>query len=93
MAYKTAIASFLFSCCNNFWWCLNNVAKGIARDELPYVMHMLNEVVRSELHETIISGHNMDSTCLPVRKVSISKNICRRNYTRNTPLPIPVAII
>jgi len=27
-----------YSCCNNFWWCLNNVAKGIARDELPYVM-------------------------------------------------------
>ena len=41
---------FYYSCCNNFWWCLNNVAKGIARDELPYVMHMLNEVVRPELH-------------------------------------------
>ncbi|MGE5654374.1 MAG: aminoglycoside 6-adenylyltransferase, partial [Bacillota bacterium] len=42
-----------YSCCNNFWWCLNNVAKGIARDELPYVMHMLNHVVRSELHDMI----------------------------------------
>jgi aminoglycoside 6-adenylyltransferase len=42
-----------YSCCNNFWWCLNNVAKGIARDELPYVMKMLNEVVRSELHDMI----------------------------------------
>jgi len=41
------------SCCNNFWWCLNNVAKGIARDELPYVMHMFNEVVRAELHDMI----------------------------------------
>jgi len=41
------------SCCNNFWWCLNNVAKGIARDELPYVMHMLNECVRAELHDMI----------------------------------------
>lgn len=41
---------FFYSCCNNFWWCLNNVAKGIARDELSYVMHMLNEVVRAELH-------------------------------------------
>jgi len=40
-----------YSCCNNFWWCLNNVAKGIMRDELPYVMSMLNEVVRSELHD------------------------------------------
>ena len=44
---------FYSSCCNNFWWCLNNVAKGIARDELPYVMRMLNDVVRSELHDMI----------------------------------------
>ena len=42
------------SCCNEFWWCLNNVAKGIARDELPYVMYMLNEVVREELHRMIV---------------------------------------
>lgn len=41
---------FFYSCCNNFWWCLNNVAKGIARDELAYVMNMLNLVVRPELH-------------------------------------------
>ena len=42
---------FYYSCCNDFWWCLNNVAKGIARDELPYVMDMLNEIVRAELHD------------------------------------------
>jgi len=36
-------------CCNEFWWCLNNVAKGIARDELPYAMQMYNEIVRNEL--------------------------------------------
>ena len=40
-----------YSCCNDFWWCLNNVAKGIARDELAYVMYMINEAVRSELHD------------------------------------------
>ncbi|NLP15752.1 MAG: aminoglycoside 6-adenylyltransferase [Clostridiales bacterium] len=44
---------FFYSCCNNFWWCLNNVARGIARDELPYVMYMLNCVVRSELDDMI----------------------------------------
>jgi aminoglycoside 6-adenylyltransferase len=44
---------FFYSCCNNFWWCLNNVAKGIARDELPYVMHMLHNAVRAELHDMI----------------------------------------
>ena len=41
---------FYYSCCNNFWWCLQNVAKGIARDELPYAMQMYHNVVREELH-------------------------------------------
>lgn len=27
-------------CCNEFWWCLQNVAKGIWRDELPYAKQM-----------------------------------------------------
>jgi aminoglycoside 6-adenylyltransferase len=26
---------YFYSCCNNFWWCLNNVAKGIARMNFP----------------------------------------------------------
>ena len=42
-----------FSCCNNFWWCLQNVAKGIARDEMPYAMMMYHTVVREELHNMI----------------------------------------
>ena len=28
------------ACCNEFWWCLNNVAKGLWRKEIPYVHHM-----------------------------------------------------
>jgi len=39
--------------CSNFWWCLNNVAKGIMRDELPYVMNMIHDAVRCNLHEMI----------------------------------------
>lgn len=40
----------LFSdCCNEFHWCLNNVAKGIARQELSYAMKQLNEYVRDML--------------------------------------------
>ena len=40
----------LFSdCCNEFHWCLNNVAKGIARDELSYAMKQFNEYVRDML--------------------------------------------
>lgn len=41
------------SCCNNFLWCLQNVAKGIARDELPYAMEMYEQVVRNELNSMI----------------------------------------
>jgi len=36
-------------CCNEFWWCLNNVAKGIARDQLSYAMWMYNVIVHDML--------------------------------------------
>ena len=42
-----------YDCCNEFWWCLNNVAKGIARDELPYAMNMYNCIVRNMLDKMI----------------------------------------
>lgn len=39
-----------FQCtCSDFWWCLNNVAKGLWRNELPYVMDMINFVLRPQL--------------------------------------------
>lgn len=44
---------YFMSCCNNFWWCLQNVAKGIARDEIPYAMMMYHNIVREELHDMI----------------------------------------
>lgn len=34
---------------NEFWWCLNNVSKGLWREEVPYVMDMINYVVRPQL--------------------------------------------
>jgi len=37
------------ACCNEFWWCLNNVAKGLWREEIAYVMDMLDCVIRLEL--------------------------------------------
>jgi aminoglycoside 6-adenylyltransferase len=40
-------------CCNEFWWCLNNVAKGIARNELPYTMKMFNGYVRDMLNKML----------------------------------------
>lgn len=36
----------LLDACNQYWWCLNNVAKGLWRQEVPYVMDMLNNAVR-----------------------------------------------
>lgn len=35
--------------CNEFWWCMNNVAKGLWREEVLYVMDMLNICVRPML--------------------------------------------
>ena len=40
-------------CCNEFWWCLNNVAKGIVRDQLPYSMRMYNDIVHVELDKML----------------------------------------
>jgi aminoglycoside 6-adenylyltransferase len=41
------------SCTNNFWWCLQNVAKGIWRDELPYAKLMFNYTTRESLDEMV----------------------------------------
>ena len=39
-----------FQCaCSDFWWCLNNVAKGLWRNELPYAMDVINFVLRPHL--------------------------------------------
>ena len=35
--------------CNEFWWCTNNIAKGLWRAEMPYVQDMTNYCVRTEL--------------------------------------------
>lgn len=34
---------------NEFWWCQNNIAKGLWRDERPYALDMLDTVVRPQL--------------------------------------------
>ncbi len=36
-------------CCNEFWWLMNNVAKGLWRKEIPYVIDMLERYVRPQL--------------------------------------------
>ena len=32
------------ACANEFWWCSNNIAKGLWREEMPYVQDMANFV-------------------------------------------------
>ena len=45
-------AAFSFAC-NEFWWCLNNVAKGLWRNEITYVMDVLNDPVRPMLRRLL----------------------------------------
>lgn len=39
--------------CNEFWWCLDNVAKGLWREEIPYVQDMVNFYVRKQLEQVL----------------------------------------
>ncbi|PPA70985.1 aminoglycoside 6-adenylyltransferase [Jeotgalibacillus proteolyticus] len=45
---KPAEGEFI-SYTNDFWWCLQNVAKGIWRDEVPYAKRMFEETTRRSL--------------------------------------------
>ena len=49
---KPSEAQFVCTC-NEFWWCLNNVAKGLWREEIPYVQDMINYVVRKQLEKML----------------------------------------
>ena len=50
---KRPEASHLYAIANEFWWCLQNVGKGLAREEIPYAMGMLEQVVRPALHQML----------------------------------------
>ncbi len=39
--------------CNEFWWCSNNIAKGLWREEITYVQDMTNFVVRKQLEKML----------------------------------------
>ena len=41
------------ACANEFWWCSNNIAKGLWRGEMPYVQDMTNFVVRKQLEKML----------------------------------------
>ena len=46
---KPPVEKLFHDCCNEFHWCLNNVAKAIARQELSLAMEQLNHYVRDML--------------------------------------------
>ncbi|WP_160725777.1 aminoglycoside 6-adenylyltransferase [Bacillus sp. USDA818B3_A] len=50
---KRPTETLFLSCCNDFWWCLQNVAKGIWRDELPYAKQMFETIIRARLDEMV----------------------------------------
>ncbi len=41
------------ACCTYFWWFLNDVAKAIARDQLPYAKEQFNSLIRYILNHMI----------------------------------------
>lgn len=49
---KPSQTQFL-ACANEFWWCTNNLAKGLWREEMPYVQDMANFIVRKELEKML----------------------------------------
>lgn len=53
---KKPTAAEFYSACNEFWWCMNNVAKGLWREEVTYVLNMVNECIRPQLVK-ILSWH------------------------------------
>lgn len=50
---KTPTEAQYHACCNEFWWCGNNLAKGLWRGEMPYVQDMANFVVRKQLEKML----------------------------------------
>lgn len=58
---------------NDFWWCLQNVAKGIWRDELPYAKQMFEHIIRPHLDEMISWWVALDEL------VRIFNYICSQN--------------
>jgi aminoglycoside 6-adenylyltransferase len=50
---KEPNADIYRACCNAFWWFLNDVAKGISRDEISFAIGSFNTYVRITLNQMI----------------------------------------
>lgn len=74
-----------FCCCNEFWWMLNSVGKGLWRGEITYVMDMLNLHTRPQLLKILswYVGAQNDFSC-SVGKAGkyLSRYLSPENYAR-----------
>lgn len=52
-AVKPPVKEWFSDVCNEFWWCLNNVARGIGREELSYAFDIYNTTIRAMLNQMI----------------------------------------
>lgn len=50
---KKPSAGQYLSACNDFWWCMQNVAKGLWRRQLPYAKNMLEQIIRPHLDHMV----------------------------------------
>ena len=73
-----------FHCtCNEFWWCLNNIAKGLWREEIPYVMDMMDFQIRPMLRrllEWMIGIENNFSVSAGKSAKYMSKYVSKKIY-------------
>jgi len=67
---KEPTAQQFMDTCNEYWWCLNNVAKGLWREEIPYVMDMINYNIRPQLIRILA----WEIGCITDYSVSIGKS-------------------
>lgn len=63
-------------CCNEFYWCLCDVGKGIVRDELPFAMTTYNTLVR-EMLELLLSWYVGFQTDFSVSTGKLNKYLKR----------------
>ena len=70
------------SCCNNFLWCLQNVAKGIARNQWPHAIGMFDGIVREELNQML------DWTVGVLTEFSVSPGKLGKYYPKYLPVDV-----
>lgn len=75
-------ATSFANCCNEFWWVMQNVGKGLVREELPYALRMRECYVRDMLHNMI------DWYIGCCHKFEVAPGKCGKFYQRYLPAPL-----